>query len=1037
MTEQDLVTNSRLVEDQLDVTQLPTQEQDDRFDTPSASGWKREDNEGMHTGEQEQPPYSEMDHHDLGNQNMDPDLASVSEDKPADIHCVEKLVDSDQQVSHDGESGIHVASQTFEQFDSDQSQQALKEHENTQQPHVYRLFETPPPMATPPPDAVLPDEMLALLSSPYTISNNERVVREDHVTFASSRSDQLPPIVQGNLHRDDDKTGSDDFQQPTKTNEARLPETGSQEDRNVIDSREQIDHIDDSNWDLEKLDLKCTQNSQLDQSEDDKPSQDKATVDLEFETTTSDASTEQLTSDPGQSSPDSNYSDNQQSEDKKKADMFDNNDDDYHDNHYLTDVPEPEYTSNDKSGQAEDPELSFEQEEEEQLKLPPAQKVSEECGEEGEKVREEYPSTIDHGDGSSGDSQGQTQSLPSSDNIQSESDTDTSSPAEASPSEAPPTEAPPSVISSFEAKLPSPADMHHPSSDAQPDNAEDKSEGRDPSSASIEDKTFSPEGQAPSSDVENKAPLFEAEIDTHPSEASPWGTEASSTGNESPPFPSDGGDYQQVDTASKLDPSPLGVDDINLQSGGLQPSHFYSSSSVTQFHGGDGEQPTINTEPVVSAPITSSDSAGVGIDGGIRDQEPPSLDEIKAHAEQLRVQWEHGYRQTATNDEDSNVDSHTVQGTATDHESAGVDGDTSSTVADQESGARQEAPHSISRPTEDTGDTSSTVTDQQSGARQEAPHSISRPTEDAGDTSSTVADQQSGARQEAPRISRPTEDTGDTSSTVAGQQSGGARQEAPHSISRSTEDTGNTSSTVFDQQSGARQEAPHISRPTEDAAGNTSSTVSDQQSGARQETPHISRPTEDAADNTSSTVADQQSGARQEAPQISRPTDDAAGNTSSTVADQQSGARQEASHISRPTDYTPYQVHLHVPDRSEDSEPMIEDGVTPSPSHDAYESVEGGALGEDTPTPSQVDTDSALVFEETPSPPRMTYSCRDDYLSMPGHDKGGWMSYHEQVRAHVRDLVLDALPKEWSNWVCHNVSLYIPTTIILLKIWRL
>ena len=36
---------------------------------------------------------------------------------------------------------------------------------------------------------------------------------------------------------------------------------------------------------------------------------------------------------------------------------------------------------------------------------------------------------------------------------------------------------------------------------------------------------------------------------------------------------------------------------------------------------------------------------------------------------------------------------------------------------------------------------------------------------------------------------------------------------------------------------------------------------------------------------------------------------------------------------------------------------------------------------------------------------------------MPGHNRGGWMAYHEQVRAHIRDLVLDALPREWSDWV--------------------
>ena len=181
--------------------QLPTQEQDDRFDTP-ASGWKREE-EGMHADEQGQPPHSGVNH--LGNPKTDPDHASFSEDKPAEVHHDEKPVEPDQQVSHDGKSGIPVASQTFERFNSDQNQRASKEHENAQQPHVHRLFETPPPMATPPPDAVLPDEMLALLNSPYPKPNNGRVVREDHVTFASSRSDQFAPVVEGNLPRDSDK----------------------------------------------------------------------------------------------------------------------------------------------------------------------------------------------------------------------------------------------------------------------------------------------------------------------------------------------------------------------------------------------------------------------------------------------------------------------------------------------------------------------------------------------------------------------------------------------------------------------------------------------------------------------------------------------------------------------------------------------------------------------------------------------------------------------------------------------------------------
>ena len=60
MTEPDLVSDSRPVDDQLDVTQRLTKEQDDQFDTPSASGWKREDEEGMHPDEQEQPAINEV-----------------------------------------------------------------------------------------------------------------------------------------------------------------------------------------------------------------------------------------------------------------------------------------------------------------------------------------------------------------------------------------------------------------------------------------------------------------------------------------------------------------------------------------------------------------------------------------------------------------------------------------------------------------------------------------------------------------------------------------------------------------------------------------------------------------------------------------------------------------------------------------------------------------------------------------------------------------------------------------------------------------
>jgi hypothetical protein len=137
------------------------------------------------------------------------------------------------------------------------------------------------------------------------------------------------------------------------------------------------------------------------------------------------------------------------------------------------------------------------------------------------------------------------------------------------------------------------------------------------------------------------------------------------------------------------------------------------------------------------------------------------------------------------------------------------------------------------------------------------------------------------------------------------------------------------------------------------------------------------------------------------------------GVASSTKTDHQPEARREVPLL---VEDTPNQV----PNRSE---PEIEDGVTPPPPYDGYGSREGGASGEDTPTrrpPANADSDE---FEEPPAPPRSGYSCRDDYLPMPGSNRGGWMAYHEQIRARIRDFVLDALPKEWSDWVCHNVSL--------------
>ena len=142
---------------------------------------------------------------------------------------------------------------------------------------------------------------------------------------------------------------------------------------------------------------------------------------------------------------------------------------------------------------------------------------------------------------------------------------------------------------------------------------------------------------------------------------------------------------------------------------------------------------------------------------------------------------------------------------------------------------------------------------------------------------------------------------------------------------------------------------------------------------------------------------------------------DDGGKVSSTEADHRPEVRREAPHLQLVED-TPNQM----PDRSE---PVIEDTATPPPPpYDAYESGEGEASREDTPTHPPANADS--VFEEPPPPPlsRSGYSCRDDYVPMPGASRGGWMAYHEQIRAQVRDFVLDVLPKEWSEWVCHNVS---------------
>ena len=91
-----------------------------------------------------------------------------------------------------------------------------------------------------------------------------------------------------------------------------------------------------------------------------------------------------------------------------------------------------------------------------------------------------------------------------------------------------------------------------------------------------------------------------------------------------------------------------------------------------------------------------------------------------------------------------------------------------------------------------------------------------------------------------------------------------------------------------------------------------------------------------------------------------------------------------------------------------------------------YKEEETPSTPSSPPTPPPLLDDKYFgadsLFEEPPPPPKMSYDCRDDYLPMPGYGSGGWMAYHEQVRARVRDFVLDSLPEEWSKWVCHNVS---------------
>ena len=133
----------------------------------------------------------------------------------------------------------------------------------------------------------------------------------------------------------------------------------------------------------------------------------------------------------------------------------------------------------------------------------------------------------------------------------------------------------------------------------------------------------------------------------------------------------------------------------------------------------------------------------------------------------------------------------------------------------------------------------------------------------------------------------------------------------------------------------------------------------------------------------------------------------------------------EAPPIAKPVD--------EIPNTETDQSPSeFDDSAMPlSPYGNVYDSEEGGAPGEDTPTPPVVDTGSA--FEELSSPPRMDYRCRNDYLPMPGNYDEGWMAYHEQVRGHIQDSVLNSLPRESSDFVCHSVSL---CTYCIVGNWR-
>lgn len=115
-------------------------------------------------------------------------------------------------------------------------------------------------------------------------------------------------------------------------------------------------------------------------------------------------------------------------------------------------------------------------------------------------------------------------------------------------------------------------------------------------------------------------------------------------------------------------------------------------------------------------------------------------------------------------------------------------------------------------------------------------------------------------------------------------------------------------------------------------------------------------------------------------------------------------------------------THVHVYHTAVEDMPTEKPAETDqSQYHSAREPDREDERERDTPTP--VNFHSVVSeFEEPPPPPVASYSCRDDYIPMPGYSAGGWMAYHEKVRDQVRDLILNSLPEAWSHWVCHNVS---------------